>query len=113
MPICRLLRKVRFYHFSSESFSEADPKTSILVPKAGTSGDSRCIHMPANNQPGDLLTKEELRLKLNLPSTRMVDELVRRRKIPVIKLGHKTVRFHYERVRAALDKLEIKEVGRK
>ena len=69
--------------------------------------------MHASTQPTDLLTKEELRQRLNLPSTRMVDELVLRRKIPVIKLGHRTIRFDYERVRAALDKLEIKEVGRK
>ena len=69
--------------------------------------------MHANIQTGDLLTKEELRLKLNLPSTRMVDELVLRRKIPAIKLGHRTIRFDYQRVRAALDKLEIKEAGRK
>ena len=66
--------------------------------------------MEANSQLSDLLTKEQLRQKLNLPSTRMVDELVRKRKIPVQKLGHRTVRFDYERVRAALDKLEIKEV---
>lgn len=61
----------------------------------------------------EFLTKEQLRQRLNLPSTRMIDELVLRRKIPVIKLGHRTIRFNYERVRTALDKLEIKEVGRK
>ena len=69
--------------------------------------------MQASDLPKDLLTKEELRHRLNLPSTRMVDELVLRRKIPVIKLGHRTIRFDYARVRAALDKLEIREVGRK
>jgi excisionase family DNA binding protein len=61
----------------------------------------------------DWLTKEELRLKLNLPSTRMIDELMRKHKIPFIKLGHRTVRFDYEKVKAALEKFEIKAVGQK
>ena len=59
------------------------------------------------------LTKEQLREALNLPSTRMIDELVRKRKIPVIRLGHRTVRFDLVKVEAALDRLEFKEVGRK
>ena len=60
----------------------------------------------------ELLTKEELRQRLNLPSTRMVDELMRKRKIPYLKLGAKTVRFDYAKVLVALEKFEIKEVGR-
>jgi hypothetical protein len=60
-----------------------------------------------------LLTKEELRLALNLPSTRMVDELVRRRKIPIIRLGYRTVRFDLAKVEAALEKLELKAIGQK
>ena len=60
-----------------------------------------------------LLTKDQLREALNLPSTRMIDELVRKRKIPVIRLGHRTVRFDLVKVEAALDRLEFKEVGRK
>ena len=67
--------------------------------------------MPQNNV--ELLTKEQLRERLNLPSTRMVDELMRKRKIPYLKLGAKTVRFDYAKVLAALEKFEIKEVGRK
>ena len=42
----------------------------------------------------------------------MVDELVRRRKIPCIKLGYRTLRFKLEAVEAALEKLTIREVGR-
>ena len=61
----------------------------------------------------NLLTKEELRAALNLPSTRMVDELVRKRKIPVIRLGHRTVRFNLAKVAAALERLELKAVGQK
>ena len=60
-----------------------------------------------------LMTKEELRAALNLPSTRMVDELVRKRKIPVIRLGHRTVRFNLAKVAAALERLELKAVGDK
>jgi hypothetical protein len=59
----------------------------------------------------NLLNKEELRLKLNLQSTRGVDELVRRRKIPVVKLGHRTVRFYWPDVQAAIAKLTLKAVG--
>lgn len=60
-----------------------------------------------------LLTKEEMRATLNLPSTRMIDELVRKRKIPVIRLGHRTVRFDLVKVEAALERLELKAVGQK
>ena len=58
-----------------------------------------------------LLTKEELRQRLNLPSTRMVDELVRKRKIPHLKLGHRTVRFNLTKVLGALSKFELKAVA--
>ena len=61
----------------------------------------------------NLLTKEQLRDALNLPSTRMVDELVRRRKIPVLRLGYRTVRFDLAKVQAALEKLELKAIGQK
>lgn len=60
-----------------------------------------------------LLTKKQLRDALNLPSTRMVDELVRRRKIPVLRLGHRTIRFDLAKVQAALEKLELKAIGQK
>jgi hypothetical protein len=59
-----------------------------------------------------LLTKEELRAVLNLPSTKMVDGLMRRRAIPFIRLGHRTVRFERSAVEKALRKMEIHEVGR-
>jgi excisionase family DNA binding protein len=65
------------------------------------------------SQISGFLTKEELRDKLNVPSTRMIDELMRKRKIPFTKLGHRTVRFEYEKVRAALEKFEHKAIGQK
>jgi hypothetical protein len=58
------------------------------------------------------LDKEQLRQLLNLPSTRAVDELVRNKRIPVLRLGHRTVRFDWPKVEAALTRLEAKEAGR-
>ncbi len=57
-----------------------------------------------------LLTKEELRQKLNLSSTRGVDELVRRRIVPVVVLGHRTRRFSWPAVQAAIEKVTIQAV---
>jgi hypothetical protein len=54
-----------------------------------------------------LLTKEELASKMNLPSTRMLDGLVARRKIPVIRLGYRTVRFRWGDVQTAMDRLTV------
>ena len=60
-----------------------------------------------------LMTKEQFRAALNLSSTRMVDELVRKWKISAIGLGHRTVRFNLAKVVAALERLELKAVGDK
>lgn len=59
-----------------------------------------------------LLTKKQLKEVLNLPSTRMIDELMRRRNIPYLRLGHRTVRFELTAVEKALSKLEVREIGR-
>ena len=61
----------------------------------------------------DFLTKEQLRDRLNLPSTRKVDDMMKKRMIPFHKWGPKTVRFDYEKVKTALDKFERKAVGQK
>lgn len=63
-----------------------------------------------NPSPEYYMTKEQLAAALNVPSTRMIDELVRRRKIPHIKMGHRTVRFVINRVREALDRYEVRAV---
>jgi hypothetical protein len=62
--------------------------------------------------PDSLLTKENLRQRLNLPSTRGVDELVRRKKIPVVRLGHRTTRFSWPDVERALRHLTVKSIGK-
>lgn len=61
----------------------------------------------------DYLTKEQLRERLNLPSIRKIDDMMKRRMIPFHKWGSKTVRFDYEKVREALDKFESKSVDQK
>jgi hypothetical protein len=58
------------------------------------------------------LDKEGLRKKLSLPSTRNVDEMMRSKRIPYLRLGHRTVRFDWPKVEKALARLEVKEVGR-
>ena len=66
------------------------------------------LHMKA---PQDYLDKQELADRLGLPSKRAVEEMMRRRKIPYLALGHRTVRFFWPAVEKALAKLEIKAVG--
>jgi hypothetical protein len=58
----------------------------------------------------ELLNKEQLRHRLNLPSVRGVDEMVKRRKIPVIRIGHRTVRFRWPDVVVALERLTLKAI---
>jgi len=41
----------------------------------------------------------------------MIDELMKRRKIPFVRLGHRTVRFSWDRVQAALSNFEYRAVG--
>jgi hypothetical protein len=55
----------------------------------------------------ELLTKEQLRRRLNLKSVRGIDEMVKHRKIPIIRLGHRTTRFSWPDVETALRKLTV------
>lgn len=64
----------------------------------------------ATTEP-ELIDKEELRRRLNLPSVQMVEEMMRKRKIPFVRLGHRTVRFSWAKVLAALNALEYRAVG--
>ena len=59
----------------------------------------------------DFLTKEEVRQRLGLASTKMVDALIANRKIPHVRLGHRTTRIPWRRCQEALAKLEIKAIG--
>ena len=60
----------------------------------------------------NLLDKEGLKEALNLPSTRTVDALRSKRKIPYLRLGYRTLRYDLDAVKVALAKLTVKEVGR-
>ena len=62
-------------------------------------------------EDADIITKEQLAARLSLPSTRMVDEMMRTRKIPFFRWGHRTLRFSWRRCQEALAKFEIKAVG--
>ena len=59
----------------------------------------------------ELLTKEQLCERLNLPSVNSVEALMRSRKISFMRLGHRTVRFDWEKVKVEISRLEIKAVG--
>jgi len=58
-----------------------------------------------------LLTKKQLAAALGLRSTRLIDEWVRKRMVPVFVLGHKSRFFDLEKTKAALAKFERKAVG--
>jgi hypothetical protein len=62
--------------------------------------------------PQRFLDKEQLRKTLGLSSTRAVDELMRTKRIPFLRLGHRTVRFDWPKVEKALSRFEVKEAGR-
>jgi excisionase family DNA binding protein len=59
-----------------------------------------------------LLTKDQLAERLGL-KRRGVECLVAARKIPVIKISGRCVRFSWPKVQAALDRLEVKAIGAK
>jgi excisionase family DNA binding protein len=56
------------------------------------------------------LSKQELALVYRV-STRTVDNWMVQKKIPFIRLSARLIRFNLERVKAALARYEIKEVG--
>jgi len=56
------------------------------------------------------LSKLELAEKLCI-TKRLVEELMGRRKIPFLALGHRTVRFYWPAVEKALAKFEHKAVA--
>lgn len=56
-----------------------------------------------------LLKKAEVAAELNL-TVRGVEDMMRRRKIPFLRMSHKVVRFDLDKVRAALSKFEVQAV---
>ena len=57
-----------------------------------------------------LLTKQQLAERLGI-SINGLDGLVRKRKIPALKISHRCVRFDWPKVQSALAKFEQKEVA--
>jgi len=68
------------------------------------------VNSPTSNSQ-QLLTKDELAERLRL-TRRGVECLVARKLIPIIRISHRCVRFSWDAVKAALAKLEVKEIGR-
>ncbi len=56
------------------------------------------------------IDKNELAARLGLKK-RGVEELMRRRQIPFMRLGHRTVRFYWPAVEKAVAKFELRAVG--
>ena len=66
---------------------------------------------PNQSVSGSLLTKREVAALIGGgASTKLIDELVRRRKLPAIKFGHRTVRFNRTKVEQAIGRLEVASV---
>ena len=85
-------------------------ETAPLDPSRRPGPDATKLLSDVNGRSGDLLTKEQVRMQLNLPSTRSVDELVRRRALACVRLGWRTVRFSPQAVQTAIDKLTIRAI---
>ena len=64
--------------------------------------------MTNDEQVDDFLTKEGV-AKLLQVSTRTIDNLMAKKVIPFLKLGHRTVRFRRQDVAVALGRLNRKE----
>jgi excisionase family DNA binding protein len=59
-----------------------------------------------------LVSKKELAKELSV-SARTIDNWVRQKRIPVHRFSSRCIRFNPSKVLVALDKFEIREVGRK
>jgi len=75
------------------------------------------LTIPNASDPGvtmhrQLITKKELAKELSV-STRTIDNWVRQKRIPVHRFSSRCIRFKLPKVQSALDKFEIREVGRK
>jgi hypothetical protein len=57
------------------------------------------------------LNKAQLAKRLNLPNARTVDYLIAAKRIPVLRLGHRTVRFDWMKVEQALAKNTVNAAG--
>ena len=80
------------------------PKTQRASLATGTRATSAEVETTTH-----ILTKQQLAKRL-ATTPRQIELMVYKRRIPVIRLGHRTVRFSWPKVEAALAKLETAEV---
>jgi hypothetical protein len=75
--------------------------------KANVSDSGATVH------PGlALIRKNDLAKELSV-SPRSIDNWVRQKRIPVHRFSSRFIRYDLRRVRNALDKYEVREIGRK
>ncbi|MEP6673418.1 MAG: hypothetical protein ABJF10_29995 [Chthoniobacter sp.] len=60
--------------------------------------------------PMPLLTQKQLAEELGLKVPGVIS-LTRKKKIPVLRISHRCVRYDLEKVRAALNKFEVKAIN--
>jgi hypothetical protein len=59
-----------------------------------------------------LIRKKDLAKELSV-SPRTIDKLVRQKRIPVHRFSSRLIRYDLRRVQNALDKFEVREIGRR
>jgi hypothetical protein len=79
-----------------------------LDPKKGTNTSKEETNSFAANDSG--LVKKPIVARAASTSVRTIDNLVRQRKIPIVRISKRCVRFHLPSVLAALRKFEVKAV---
>jgi hypothetical protein len=64
---------------------------------------------PSHDEPG--LVNKRVVARATSASLRSVDNWIRERKIPVVRISKRCVRFHLPSVLSALRKFEVREAG--
>ena len=106
-------RRKRGVQRNVESWNNPAPGATRVkaIYRGGPLVDSVSGRMATNTtQSEQLITKEELAQRLNL-SVDGVKNLVYRRAIPVLRLGHRTIRFRWSEVEAAIERYRQDEIS--
>jgi hypothetical protein len=69
----------------------------------------RIERSPDDDYSGDLLTENELLKRLRTISKKKLYELRQEKLIPVVRLGHRYLRYNEAAVRRAINKLTVRE----
>lgn len=81
----------------------------IQVGRLRFDADTLCRYAFCMSNP--LLTAKKVAESIGLPDATSIKRLARQRKIPFIRLGHRTLLFDPAKVRAAIDKLEVRPIA--